>query len=317
MENKIPITYTGSNTENLYVLGIRNGREIKLKVKEIGCHGPIRVDGVIEDNESCTDESSLKEAAESGKLSNNTVYIINDNGDEKKYIYYNDELVPMGLAEDSEVIPVGGLTIGTSFDTFQELKTALDNGTLKPNTIYTVTDKGTIEQYILRENNLIQIAGSLNEITNGNETDENEKSATKEDEDGVIDYNLSELVNGDYRFKNHSNITMVYCDMPSLVAGVQMFHGTSLTSFCGNLSSLANGRGMFGRGCKLDEDSIISIVDGIKDWSSDTVEHIIGVGYDSSKVSSSFINEIEDEFTSKGWKVTWYRDGKLEINLSK
>lgn len=317
MKNKVPITYTGSNTENLYVLGIRNGREIKLKVKEIGCHGPIRVDGVIEDNESYTDESSLKEAAEKGELINNTVYIINDNGDEKKYIYYNDELVPMGLAEDSEVIPVGGLTIGTSFDNFQELKTALDNGTLKADTIYTVTDKGTIEQYILRENNLIQIAGNLNEIISGNEENEDEKSSTLEDEDGIIDYNLPELVNGDYRFKNHSNITTVYCDMPSLISGVQMFYGTSLKSFCGNLSSLDNGRHMFSKGCKLDEESIISIIDGIKDWSFDTAEHIIEIGYDSSKVSASFISDVEKEFISKGWIVNWKPDGILKINLSK
>lgn len=317
MKKKIPITYTGSDTENLYVLGIRNDREIKLKVKEIGCHGPIRVDGVIEDKESYTNESSLKEAAEKGELNNNTVYIINDNGDEKKYIYYNDELVPMGLADDSEIIPVGGLTVGSSFETFQELKASLDNGSLKSDTIYTVTDKGTIEQYIFNKNKLIQIAGNLNEIISGNEKNEDEKSSTSEDEDGIIDYNLPELVNGDYRYKNHSNITTVYCDMPSLTSGIQMFHGTSLTSFSGNLSSLVNGRWMFGKGCKLDEESIISIVDGIKDWSFDTAEHIIGIGYDSSKVSASFISEIEKEFIVKGWTVSWYKDGSLQVNRSK
>lgn len=300
MKTRTPITYTGSNTENLYVLGIRNNREIKLKVKEIGCHGPIRVDGVIEDNESYTDESSLKEAAESGKLSNNTVYIINDNGDEKKYIYYNDELVPMGLAEDSEVIPTGGLTIGTSFDTFQELKTALDNGSLKPDTIYTVTDKGTIEQYVLSKKSLVQIAGGLNHTTE--DSGEN-ISSTAVDDDGIIDYNLIELVNGDYMFKNHKELTEIYCDMPNLKSAIQMFYGCPLRIFNGTLGSLENGYEMF-KGAALDLDSILYIVDSIKDMSKSTESHQLYIGYDST-ISLSDINNFKTELMAKGWTATF------------
>lgn len=256
--SKIPITYTGSDTTGLYVTGLKNGKEIKIKVKDLSCCGGIILDG--------TD----------------------------------------GATENA-------IRIG---ETFNSLK-SLSEATLSENTIYFVNDKGTIEQYVFQDGNLIQIAGNLNEIISGNEENEDEKSSTLEDEDGIIDYNLPELVNGDYRFKNHSNITTVYCDMPSLISGVQMFYGTSLKSFCGNLSSLDNGRHMFSRGCKLDEESIISIVDGIKDWSFDTAEHIIEIGYDSSKVSASFISDVEREFISKGWIVNWKPDGNLKINLSK
>ena len=255
---KIPITYTGSDTTGLYVTGLKNGKEVKIKVKDLSCCGGIILDG---------GDSTIENAIHAG-------------------------------------------------ETFSSLK-ELSEATLSENTIYFVNDKGTIEQYIFQNKNIIQIAGNLNEIISGNEENEDEKSSTLEDEDGIINYNLPELVNGDYRFKNHSNITTVYCDMPSLISGVQMFHGTSLTSFCGDLSSLANGRWMFGKGCKLNEESIISIVDSIKDWSFDTAEHIIEIGYDSSKVSTSFISEIEKEFISKGWVVNWCKDGNLKINLSK
>lgn len=300
MKKKIPITYTGSDTENLYVLGIRNDREIKLKVKEIGCHGPIRVDGVTEDKESYTNESSLKEAAEKGELCNNTIYIINDNGDEKKYIYYNDELVPMGLTDNSEIIPSGGLTIGSSFETFQELKTALNNGSLKSDTIYRVTDKGTIEQYILSKNNLIQIAGGLNHTTE--DSGEN-ISSMPVDDDGVIDYNLTELVNGDYMFKNHKELTEIYCDMPNLKSAIQMFYGCPLRVFNGTLGSLENGYEIF-KGAALDLNSILYIVDSIKDVSKSSGTHQLYIGYDST-ISPSDIDKFKTELMAKGWTTTF------------
>lgn len=251
---KIPITYTGSDTSGLYVTGLKNGKEVKIKVKDLSCCGGIILDA-------------------SDGAGENTIHI---------------------------------------GETFRSLK-ELSDASLSENTIYFVNDKGTIEQYISRDDKLIQIAGSLNEITLGSDLEEAdaEKSSTEEDEDGIIDYNLPELVNGNYRFKNHSNIKEVYCDMPSLVSGVQMFYGTSLTSFCGNLSSLSDGRYMFVKGCKLDKDSIIFIVDSVKDWSNDTSEHHIGIGYDSSDVSASFLNEMKDEFAVKGWIVSWYPDGLL------
>lgn len=309
MKKKIPITYTGSDTENLYVLGIRNGREIKLKVKEIGCHGPIRVDGITEDRESYTNESSLKEAAEKGELINNTIYIINDNGDEKKYIYYNNELVPIGLAES----PVDGLQLGKSFDTLQELTTALGNGSLKSKTIYTVTDKGTIEQYIIENDKLIQIAGNLNEIVSGNEENESEKSLVEEDKDGIIDYNLTELVNGNFRYKNHSNLREVYCDMPNLKSGRQMFWGCPLESFAGNLSALDDGLDMFGKNCILDYESIVNIIDSLPSYDSGT--HEISIGYNSS-ISETNITMLQQELKAKGWVVHWWPSGTKSVKIN-
>lgn len=319
MKKKIPITYTGSDTENLYVLGIRNDREIKLKVKEIGCHGPIRVDGVTEDSESYKDEVSLKEAAKRGELVNNTVYIINVDGTEKKYIYYNNELVPIGFSETPDTpenpeITSDVLKFGNSYETFDALKDAFDSGSLKSRTIYTVTDKGTIEQYICYDNKIVQISGGLNEIISGtdNEAENDVISSVEYITDGIIDYNLLELVNGDFRYKNHNELHTVICDMPSLVSGRQMFWGTSLTSFCGNLGSLEDGYGMFGRGCKLDESSIINIVDGIKVHDA-THPKRISIGYNSALVSEEAKTNFNKEFASKGWSVTWLINGSLSI----
>lgn len=315
MKTKVPITYTGSNTENLYVLGIRNGREVKLKVKEIGCHGPIRVSEIIEDSTSYESYDDLAAAAAAGKLEENTIYVINEGGVETRYLYYNNVLSSLGENTSSVV---SGLEFGKSFSTFEKLYAAKSNGELKSQKIYTVTDKGTIEQYILAsDDNLLQIAGGINEITSGDESDEESASAT-EVTSGIINYNLSELVNGDYRFKNHKEITTVCSDMPSLVSGIQMFYGTSLTSFCGDLSSLGNARHMFSKNCKLNPTSIVSIVDGIKDWSEvedseNTEMREINIGYstDDEENSDDFISETITEFKKKGWSATFYRNGNL------
>lgn len=248
---KIPITYTGSDTTGLYVTGLKNGKEIKIKVKDLSCCGGIILDG--------TD----------------------------------------GATENA-------IRIG---ETFNSLK-SLSEATLSENTIYFVNDKGTIEQYIFQDGNLIQIAGNLNEIISGNEENEDEKSSTSEDEDGIIDYNLPELVNGNYRYKNHSNLKEVYCDMPNLVSGKQMFYGCPLEIFEGNLNSLEDGYHMFAKGCKLDRDSIINIVDGIKSFPSGTSKRI-DIGYNTSSINLSTRDELENEMLKKGWQIHWWPNGTL------
>lgn len=248
MKTKTPITYTGSNAENLYVLGIRNGHEIKIKVKEIGCQGPIK----------------LGEA---------------------------------------------GLIFGRDFKTFEELYNAKENGLLAEGVIYTVVDKGTIEGYIIKNNELIQISGNINSVTDGNVDKLLEKSSTPNDEDGIIDYNLSELTNGDYMFKNHTEISQVYCDMPNLKSGRQMFYGCPLTDFYGSLYSLDYAWEMF-KGTKLNKDSIIAIVDGIKDHNATNgktsknsfKKRYIHIGCDSS-VTENDKEELTKEFQNKGWDV--------------
>jgi hypothetical protein len=247
MKTKTPITYTGSNTENLYILGIRNGHEIKIKVKEIGCQGPIK------------------------------------------------------LGEP-------GLIYGRSFQTFEELNEAKINGLLNIGEIYTVVDKGTIEGYIINDSELIQISGNINSTTEGDENDNN-KSSTPNDEDGIVDYNLSELTNGDYMFKNHTEISQVYCDMPNLKSGRQMFYGCPLTDFYGSLYSLDYAWEMF-KGAKLNKDSIIAIADGIKDHTKcdNDIEvptsrtHYIHIGCDPS-ISEKDKEELAAEFQTKGWTV--------------
>ena len=298
---KIPITYTGSNTENLYVLGIRNGREIKLKVKDLSCHGPIKVDPIVQDQNIFPSTDSLIAARDNNELSENTVYTVNENGKEIEYLYYNARLVLLSDIGSEPV--VGGLTYGQSFDTYAKLYEANKSGLLDEKQIYTVTDKGSVEQYIIDDNKLVQIGNEINEITEGNSADLNEKSNTPDVVGGIIDYNMPELVNGDYRYKNHKELTAVICDMPSLTSGVQMFYGTSLTSFCGDLSSLENGIDMFA-GCKLDEDSIINIIDSIPDHFSDGNKHILSIGKDES-ISSKVISELTHEAAEKNWSIIW------------
>lgn len=300
MKNKVPITYTGSNTENLYVLGIRNGREVKLKVKEIGCHGPIRVEPIAEDSNSFEDVNDLIIAKDNGELTENTVYTTVENGNTVQYLYYRARLI---LLTDNVEPAVTGLTYGNSYNTYAELYEANKNNLLTDKQIYTVTDKGSVEQYILKDNKLVQVGNEINEITEGNSADLTEKSETPDVVGGIIDYNMPELVNGDYRYKNHKELTTVISDMPSLTSAVQMFYETSLTTFCGDLSSLENGIDMF-TGCKLDENSIINIIDSIPDHFSDGKTHILSIGHDSS-IPSDLILELNAEASEKNWNIIW------------
>jgi hypothetical protein len=101
--------------------------------------------------------------------------------------------------------------------------------------------------------------------------------------------------------------------MPNLVSGIQMFYGTSLEHFCGVLSNLEHAEQMFAKNCKLSEDSIINIVDGIKDISSlDSAPHKIDIGYDTKSLSESSKNSLASEFLSKGWIVKWWPNGALK-----
>lgn len=300
MKTKVPITYTGSNTENLYVLGIRNGREIKLKVKEISCHGPIKVEPIVHDDTSFPSYNELLIAKDNGELIENTVYTTVKEGRTVTYLFYGNRLISLS---EPDKPTVSGLTYATSFNTFAELHEAKNNGLLAPKQIYTVTDKGSIEQYLLEDDKLVQIGNEINNITEGDSTNLTEKSETPDVVGGIIDYNMSELVNGDYRYKNHKELTTVISDMPSLTSAVQMFYGTSLTTFCGDLSSLENGIDMF-TGCKLNENSIISIIDSIPDHFSDGKTHILSIGCDSS-IPSNLILELNTEAEEKNWNIIW------------
>ena len=165
-KTKIPLTYTGSSTEDLYVLALRKGKEVKLRVKELNCHGGILTEGIAQDTTTYQDEDALKEAAATpGQLTNGTIYTTTDENNNKvDYIYYNDKLSPLTGINGEEGTVVNGLEFGATYESLEKLMEAKNLNLLSTKKIYTVNDIGTIEQYILHKGKLVQIAGALNEI---------------------------------------------------------------------------------------------------------------------------------------------------------
>lgn len=292
----MPITYNGNNTDNLFVAGWKNGKSIKLKVKNLSCHDGIIVEPIVQNTDEYKTSTELSNNI--NNLEEGTVYHVDQNGTRARFLYYEKKLHPL----DSDEKISSGLNYGNTYKTYNELYN--DRANLINNTLYSVSDKGTIEQYLYQDNNLIQIGNNINEITEGDESNFEEVSATPVVENGIIEYNMVELVNGDYRYKNHTELQSVISDMPNLISGIQMFMGTSLDTFCGDLSSLEEGRDMFGRGCRLDEASIINIIDSIPDYSkTDTVHHLT-ISH-ASDVDPDLINEMSREAQNKNWEIEW------------
>lgn len=210
-------------------------------------------------------------------------------------------------------VATGGIKKGTSFASFANLHQAYESNLLEVDTIYDVTDKGTTEQYIYSKDangiaSLHQISGNFNMIVS--DPGDGRSTCTLELKDGVLHYNLPELVVGDYLFKGWKEMKTFISDTPSLTSGKQMFKNTSLTTFCGELSALENAEEMFGTGVKLDYDSVLSIVDSIKDVSEMSGPRNIHIGYNSS--DSELVSEkdsLTSEFANKGWNVIWLKDG--------
>ena len=291
---RTPITYTGTNTKDLYVLALKNGKEVKLKVREINCHSGIVVEPIaIDDVTYKTVEELL--SAPLKDLQNNTIYIVSDGSTSYRYFFYEGYLTLLNNGENVSL----GTTYGGKYESYQTLYSDIAN--LEENTIYTVDDKGTIEQYIFKNNELTQISNGINTIT----VDPGDNKSNTDNVGEIIDYNMPELVNGDYRYKNHSQLHTVISDMPNLESGIEMFKGTSLKAFCGNLSSLKEAKDMFGEGCELDESSIINIIDGIPDWSTSPYKpYIITISHDSS-ITEELRNEFDAEALLKGWEIEW------------
>ena len=291
---KTPITYTGTNTKDLYVLALKNGKEVKLKVREINCHSGIVVEPIAIDDVTYKTVGELL-AAPLKDLQNNTIYIVSDGSTTYRYFFYEGYLTLLNNGES--VSP--GTSYGGKYESYQALYSDIAN--LVENTIYTVDDKGTIEQYIFKNNELTQIGNGINTIT----VDPGDNKSNTDNVGEIIDYNMPELVNGDYRYKNHSQLHTVISDMPNLESGIEMFKGTSLKAFCGNLSSLKEAKDMFGEGCELDESSIINVIDGIPDWStSPDKPYIITISHDSS-ITEELRNEFDAEALLKGWQIDW------------
>lgn len=301
------LTYNGSSTDNLFVLALKNDREVKLKVKDIDCHGSIITEGLAIADSIFDTSLALYEAFERGELADGTVYIVNEDGEKKEFFCFNKKLSRLGQ-DSTSADSLRTLSVGKSYLNIDDLKADKEN--LTDSMIYTVIDKGSFEQYILEDNELRQIGGFLNDTMSGDINDEDEKSATPEDHDGIIDYNLPEVENGNFRYKNHTSLHTVICDMPSLTSGIQMFYGCPLTYFAGNLGSLETAIGMFGKDCRLNYESVINIVDGIRDVTGlpDTPRRI-DIGYSPESISDKQLNALTEEFASKGWIVEWWKNG--------
>lgn len=297
---RLPLTYTGSSSDNLFVAGWKNGKEIKLRVKDLGCHGGINVDGITISNEYSS-VTQLQEALSKAELVEGTIYIVtNSEGISVQFFYYAGSLTQIGANGQAGT---NGLLVGATFPTYEDLSKAA----LEENKIYTVIDKGTIEQYIFKDNKIIQISGAVNEITDDSGDDNISEVATIPN--GILDWNLNELINGNYRYKNHTELHTVISDMSSLVTGIEMFHGCPLVSFTGDLSSLKDGRGMFGKKCKLDDVSVITIIDCLPNLTGVDSPAIISIGYDSSKLSDEDKLALETEALNKNWVIDWFKDG--------
>lgn len=255
--------YVGSNTENLYVIGHKNGVPVKIKVRANSCCDGIDLGG----NSSSPDEPIIQ----------------------------------------------GGIKKGASFASFNLLYDAYKAGQLETDTIYDVSDKGTIEQYVytvdeMNNKAIHQISGNFNMIVS--DPGSGRSACTLELNNGALHYNLPELVVGDYLFKGWTEMTAFISDTPSLVSAKEMFRNTSLTTFYGELSSLESADHMFGHGVKLDYDSVLNIVDSIKDVKDIAGTHNIEIGYNSADNQLvEELNAFQTELKSKGWNVTWLKDG--------
>ena len=255
--------YVGSNTENLYVIGHKNGVPVKIKVRANTCCDGIDLGG----NNSSPDEPIIQ----------------------------------------------GGIKKGASFASFNLLYDAYKAGQLETDTIYDVSDKGTIEQYVytvdeMNNKAIHQISGNFNMIVS--DPGSGRSACTLELNNGTLRYNLPELVVGDHLFKGWTEMTAFISDTPSLVSAKEMFRNTSLTAFYGELSSLESADHMFGYGVKLDYDSVLNIVDSIKDVKDIAGAHNIEIGYNSSDIQLvKELNAFQTELNAKGWNVTWLKDG--------
>ena len=209
-----------------------------------------------------------------------------------------------GDEEPEEKPETSGFEYGKSYNSLGELIDDISN--LEEGKIYSVTDKNTIEEYILNNGEVVQVSGGFNMQVSGDIEDTTAVSPMRDKiENGEIMYNMPELVNGDFLFKGCDNLKIFVSDTPSLTTARQMFYNcVNLETFCGVLSLLEDGTDMF-VGCKLDEESILNIVDSINDFGQDGETRIITIGYNPESIIDGSIEDYTEEFSQKGWTVEW------------
>ena len=214
---------------------------------------------------------------------------------------------PGGVSEDvvrDIVEDVLSARITTAYATVNELNADIDN--LEENKIYWVNDKGTIEQYIKQGDKIIQISGGFNIKKDSAEDDKWSMPWSVESEE--IEGNLLELVDGSYLFDDYHNLRVFTGDTNNMTHAVEMFNGTKLEEFRGELSSLVTAEGMFA-GCKLDLESIINIIDTIETYDDGKENHKLTIGYNPEIKDTDYgkkeLENLIDEGEYKGWDIIW------------
>lgn len=214
---------------------------------------------------------------------------------------------PGGVSEDvvrDIVEDVLSARITTAYATVDELNADIDN--LEENKIYWVNDKGTIEQYIKQGDKIIQISGGFNIKKDSAEDDKWSMPWSVESEE--IEGNLLELVDGSYLFDDYHNLRVFTGDTNNMTHAVEMFKGTKLEEFRGELSSLVTAEGMFA-GCKLDLESIINIIDTIETYDDGKENHKLTIGYNPETKNTDYskkeLENLIDEGEYKGWDIIW------------
>lgn len=163
--------------------------------------------------------------------------------------------------------------------------------------------------FIFADCSLTSFNGKLSNVQNLNRAFSNNTDLTSFETDS-----LRKLESAEGAFYNTKLEKWIY-DISSLRDGDNMFYGNAtLTSFTSSLSSLEKGDKMF-YGCKLDEQSLMNIVDSLPKH-DDGEEHKITIGINCNNNQSekdAFAaqaeyddwNTLNSVLVSKGWTVTW------------
>lgn len=127
-------------------------------------------------------------------------------------------------------------------------------------------------------------------------------------------WDMPSLEDGTYMFDHNTALTTFTGSLQKLKDGTNMFSSdSSLTTFISNLSSLEKADNMF-NACKLSPESVMYIVDSIKDHGSGNKGIALGINcQDTTEAKEAFAQEagyntwqdMHDILVSKGWTPTW------------
>ena len=122
---------------------------------------------------------------------------------------------------------------------------------------------------------------------------------------------LPNLTTSTYMFYNCSNLTSFSGDLPNLTNATTMFANcTGLTSWTVDLPKLTSGASMFS-GCKLDESSILCVLNSIPTYTSGS--HSLHLGKNTNYKDSTDIATLlgtttpiaaRSTYKYKGWTIT-------------